>query len=460
MHGAFDDIALKQAVGEARRSMGAFVVGDIEPAADIEDREPLVGDIERPHRFRLDFGLRANPYDVIGHSPVLKPFLFSAVYIVMAQPRDASREQGRKAMQVLVIGAGVIGLAVARTAARAGHDVTVAEATGGIGNGISSRNSEVIHGGLYYPTGSLRATHCVRGRRMLYEFCATHGIAQRKCGKLIVATNDAELVKVETIRAQGQRNGVEGLDMIGGNAARAMEPELSCIGALWSPETGIIDSHGYMRALVGELEDKGGMIAFETPVERIGYQAAQWLVHFGGREPGVIAFDAVVNAAGLGAQALARRIENYPADKVPRLVLARGNYFGYAGRPVFSRLIYPTPVDGGLGVHVTLDLAGRMRFGPDVEWLTEENYAVDPRRADSFYARIRTYWPGLPEGSLVPDYAGIRPKLTGPGEPAADFMIAAPADHGLPRLVNLFGIESPGLTSSLSLAQAVVAALS
>jgi len=362
-------------------------------------------------------------------------------------------------MQVLVVGAGVIGLAVARTAARTGHDVTVAEITGGIANGVSSRNSEVIHGGLYYPTNSLRARQCVRGRRMLYEFCASHGVGHRKCGKLVVATNDAELARVETIMAQAVANDVEGVEMIGGNAARAMEPELSCIGALLSAETGIIDSHGYMLSLRGELEDHGGMIAFETPVERLTCKGAQWHVQFGGRDAGVMPFDAVVNAAGLGAQPLARRIDGYPADKVPRLVLAKGNYFGFAGKPVFSRLIYPTPVDGGLGVHVTLDLAGRMRFGPDVEWIKDESYTVDPRRADSFYERIRAYWPGLPDGSLVPDYCGIRPKLTGPGEPAADFMIAGPEAHGMPRLVNLFGIESPGLTSSLAIAEDVVAYL-
>ncbi len=359
-------------------------------------------------------------------------------------------------MQVLVIGAGVVGLAVARAAALAGHDVTVAEATGGVGNGSSSRNSEVIHAGLYYPTDTLRAVHCVRGRRMLYEFCASHGVAHRKCGKLVVATNEAELAKVETISAQAKINGVENTEMIGGNAARAMEPELFCIGALWSPETGIIDSHGYMLALWGELSDLGGMIAFGTPVEGLSYKAPRWQVRFGGCDAGTVEFDAVLNAAGLGAQPLARRIEGYPAGKVPRLVLGKGNYFGFAGRPVFSRLIYPTPIDGGLGVHVTLDLAGRMRFGPDVEWIDGENYNVDPRRADAFYERIRTYWPALPPGSLLPDYSGIRPKLTGPGEPAADFMIAAEDSHGLPQLVNLYGIESPGLTSSLSLAEEVV----
>ena len=358
-------------------------------------------------------------------------------------------------MQILIIGAGVVGLAIARAAARRGHDVIVAEATGGIGNGVSSRNSEVIHAGIYYPTGSLRAHNSTRGRRMLYEFCASHGVAHRKCGKLIVATDAAEQAKVETLLAQGLKNGVEGLELIGGNAARALEPELFCVGALWSPQSGIVDSHGYMLALWGELEDRGGRIAFETPVERISFAASHWQVRFGGRDAGTAAFDAVVNSAGLGAQKLARRIEGYPADQIPPLVLAKGNYFGFAGKPVFSRLIYPTPVDGGLGVHVTLDLAGRMRFGPDVEWVDHESYTVDPQRAEAFYDRIRSYWPDVPAGSLVPDYCGIRPKLSGPGEKQADFMIAGEPAHGLPRLVCLFGIESPGLTASLSLAEDV-----
>src|SRR5271167_2121059 len=359
-------------------------------------------------------------------------------------------------MQVLVIGAGVVGLAVARAAARRGHDVIVAEATGGIGNGVSSRNSEVIHGGLYYPTGSMRARHSTRGRRVLYEFCASHGVGHKKCGKLIVATNAAELAKVEAILAQGLKKGVEGLELIGGNAARALESELFCTGALHSPESGIVDSHGYMLALWGELEDRGGSIAFETPVERLFFSAPHWQVQFGGRDAGEVAFDAVVNSAGLGAQALARRIEGYPAGMVPPLVLAKGNYFGFAGHPVFSRQISPTPVDGGLGVHVAVDLAGRMRFGPDVEWIDHESYTVDPSRAETFYQRIRAYWPGLPDGSLVPDYCGIRPKLSGPGEKPVDFVIAGEADHGLSRLVSLFGIESPGLTASLSLAEEVV----
>ena len=359
-------------------------------------------------------------------------------------------------MEVLVIGGGVVGLAVGRAAARAGHDVVVAEAENAIGTGISSRNSEVIHAGMYYPTGTLRARHCVAGRRMLYRFLEEHGVPHKKCGKLVVATNEAELAKIESIEKQGQINGVEGLEMIGGNAARAMEPELFCIGALLSPETGIIDGHRYMLALRGDIEDRGGAIALSTPVVGAARKNGRWAVRFGGREPGTFEFDAVVNCAGLRAQAVARTMDDYPAARVPRLVLGKGNYFACAGKPAFTRLIYPTPIEGGLGVHVTLDLAGRMRFGPDVEWVEEENYAVNPARAQVFYDRIKTYWPALPEGALLPDYSGIRPKITGKGEGQADFLIDAPAQHGLPGLVQMFGIESPGLTSSLSLAEEVV----
>jgi L-2-hydroxyglutarate oxidase LhgO len=362
-------------------------------------------------------------------------------------------------MQVLVVGAGVVGLAVARAAALAGHEVVVAEATRGIGNGVSSRNSEVIHAGMYYPTGSLRAEHCPRGRRMLYDYCASHGVPHRKCGKLIVATSDAEIPRIEAILKQGITNGVEGFTLIEAAAAKKMEPALACIAALHSPETGIVDSHAFMLALRGDMEDRGGMIAFDTPIERLASAAGGWQVAFGGAAPQTLHFDAVVNCAGLGAQKLARATEGYPAARVPKLVFAKGSYFGFAGRPVFSRLIYPVPIVGGLGVHVTLDLAGRMRFGPDVEWIEEENYDVDPARAQSFYAAIRTYWPALPDNALVPDYSGIRPKLTGPDEPAADFLIEGPAQHGLPRLVHMFGIESPGLTASLSLAELVVAEL-
>jgi L-2-hydroxyglutarate oxidase LhgO len=360
-------------------------------------------------------------------------------------------------MQVLVVGAGVIGLAVARAAALAGHEVVVAEQAWGIGTGISSRNSEVIHAGIYYPTDSLRARHCIRGRRMLYEFCASHGVPHRKCGKLIVATNDAELAKVHLIHAQGEKNGVEGLELIGGNAARMIEPEVFCLAAVNSAESGIIDGHAFMLALQGDLEDAGGTIAFATKIDRIVPSAAGWEAHFGGAEPGVLTVDAVVNSAGLGAQALARVTEGYPAERVPPLVFAKGNYFGCLGKPAFSRLIYPTPVDGGLGIHVTLDLAGRMRFGPDVEWVEREDYDVDPGRALAFYQRIRSYWPGLPDGALYPDYSGIRPKLSGPAEPAIDFVIDGPAAHGCAGLVQLFGIESPGLTSALSIAEDVIA---
>jgi L-2-hydroxyglutarate oxidase LhgO len=294
---------------------------------------------------------------------------------------------------------------------------------------------------------------------MLYDYCASHGVACRKLGKLIVAADDTEVTKIGQIAKQGAVNGVERLAIIDGEAARALEPNVVCAAALYSPETGILDSHGYMLALRGDLEDRGGMIAFGTPVLGAVRRNGQWLVRFGGTEPDEAAFDAVVNAAGLGAQSMARAMPDYPQARVPRLVLAKGNYFSYSGRPAFTRLVYPTPMPGGLGVHVTLDMAGRMRFGPDVEWIDREDYDVDPARASVFYARIRTYWPGLPDNSLVPDYAGIRPKLSGRGEPQRDFMIDTPADHGLPGLVQMFGIESPGLTSSLSLGEAVADAL-
>ena len=362
-------------------------------------------------------------------------------------------------MQILIVGAGVIGLAIARAAALRGHDVIVAEKEAQIGTGISSRNSEVIHAGIYYPTGSLRARHCVRGRRMLYDYCASHGIPHKKYGKLIVATKDAEIAKVEALLKQAIANGVEGMRMIGAAEAKAMEPALACVAAVHSPETGIIDSHHLMLALQGDIEDRGGSIAFCTPVIAVTRCTGGWEVRYGGTEPGALTVDAVVNAAGLGAQALARATEPYPPARVPKQALAKGNYFQCAGRPVFSRLIYPAPVEGGLGTHVTLDLAGRMRFGPDVEWIETENYDVDPRRAVSFYASIRRYFPALPDGALMPDYCGIRPKITGPGEPAADFLIDGPAEHGLPGLVHLFGIESPGLTSSLSISEDVLEGL-
>jgi L-2-hydroxyglutarate oxidase LhgO len=291
---------------------------------------------------------------------------------------------------------------------------------------------------------------------MLYDYCASHGVPHRKCGKLVVATNDHEVARIEGVLKQAKLNEVEGVDLIDGAAAKRLEPELACLVAMRSPETGIIDSHAFMHALRGDLEDHGGVIAFNTPIERLVATGGGWNVHFGGSEPGEIHVDAVVNSAGLGAQRLGRATEGYPQERVPPLVLAKGNYFGFARRPVFSRLVYPVPIAGGLGVHVTLDMAGRMRFGPDVQWITNENYDVDATRAEAFYERIRDYFPRLPDNALVPDYAGIRPKITGEGEPQADFMIDAPADHGVHGLVHLFGIESPGLTSALSLGEAVV----
>jgi L-2-hydroxyglutarate oxidase LhgO len=362
-------------------------------------------------------------------------------------------------MQVLVVGAGIVGLAIARQAALAGHEVIVAEAEPHIGTGTSSRNSEVIHAGIYYPTGSLRERHCARSRRMLYGFCNSHGVPHKKLGKLVVAARDADIATLEKLFAQAARNGVEGLAMLDGAEAIRMEPALACVAAFHSPETGIIDSHRSMLALQGDMEDAGGVLALHTPVERLKLMPAGWEVRFGGPQPGSLQVDAVVNSAGHGAQKLACATEGYPAGRVPRLVLAKGNYFCYTGRPAFSRLVYPAPVPGGLGIHVTLDLAGRMRFGPDVEWVDCYDFDVDPHRAAMFYPAIRRYWPGLPDDTLTPDYAGIRPKLTGQGEPAADFVVDTPSAHGLPRLVHLFGIESPGLTASLSIAQEVVAKL-
>lgn len=362
---------------------------------------------------------------------------------------------------VVVIGAGAVGLACAAAFARRGDDVFVLEAAKGIGTGVSSRNSEVIHGGMYYPTGSLRQRFCVEGRRKLYQYMAARGVTNRKFGKLIVATSDAETKKIEMIYATGLANGVENMALLDGKDARLLEPALNCTAAILSPETGILDSHGYMLALQGEIEDHGGAVAFQTPVVRIEPLGGGYRISTGGGEAGAITCRRVVNSAGLNAQGVAKGIVGLDPAFVPEQTLAKGNYYSCQGRPAFKRLIYPAPVEGGLGVHVTLDLAGRMRFGPDVEWLrgvgpNDVDYAVDPKRAESFYAAIRTYWPGLKDGQLAPDYSGCRPKLSGPGEPAQDFRIDGPEIHGLSGLVNLFGIESPGLTSSPAIADEVV----
>ena len=369
------------------------------------------------------------------------------------------------ACDCVVVGAGVVGLASAAAVARSGGEVIVLEAGPMIGSGTSSRNSEVIHAGIYYPEGSLKHRLCVAGRRQLYAYLKQRGVAHRKCGKLIVATDAREAEKLEAIYAQAQRNGVEGMDRAGQRALAGMEPELHAVEALISPETGIVDSHGLMLALQGEIEDAGGAIAFNSPL-LAGKVLADGRIELevGGEHPSRITCVRLINAAGLHAHEVAAKLEGGPAAPAP-LTLAKGSYFSYAGRPAFSRLIYPVPVDGGLGVHVTLDLAGRMRFGPDVEWLETRDpdvvdYAVDVARAEVFYAAIRRYWPGLPDGALQADYAGCRPKLSGAGQAAADFTIQGPDEHGVAGLVHLFGIESPGLTSALAIADVVAGQLS
>lgn len=359
----------------------------------------------------------------------------------------------------VVVGAGVVGLAVARALARAGREVIVLEAADAIGTGTSSRNSEVIHAGIYYPTGLVKQRLCVTGKEMLYRFCAEYHVPHRRCGKLLVATTEAEIPKLEAIRRQAEANGVTDLVALTGAEARAMEPALACVAAMLSPSTGIIDSHALMLALQGDAEAHGAMLAFETPVTSGRVTGEGIIIEAGGAAPMTLCAKSVVNSAGLGAQALARAIAGMPEEKVPPLHLAKGNYFTLATRAPFSHLIYPMPSGGGLGVHLTLDLAGGGRFGPDVEWVDALDYEVDPRRGDSFYAAIRTYWPDLADGALQPGYSGIRPKIERPGGSTTDFLIQSEADHGVAGLVNLFGIESPGLTSSLAIAEVVAARL-
>ena len=359
-------------------------------------------------------------------------------------------------VDAVVIGAGVVGLAVARELALAGREVIILESENAIGTATSSRNSEVIHAGIYYPQGSLKARTCVEGRALLYEYCAERGIPHERCGKLIVATDDAQLGELEAIRGKAHANGVMDVDWITLDQARAMEPAVSCVGALHSPSTGVVDSHAYMLALLGEAESRGAMLAFLSRLERARVAGNGTIeLEVGGAEPMSLSASVVVNAAGLTAPSLARRIEGYPADKAPPEYYAKGNYYSLVGRSPFKRLVYPVPEPGGLGVHVTIDLGGQARFGPDVEWIDRIGYDVDPRRADRFYAAIRRYWPGLPDGALAPGYAGIRPKIAGPKDPAPDFVVQGPAEHGVAGLVNLFGIESPGLTASLALAREV-----
>jgi L-2-hydroxyglutarate oxidase LhgO len=355
----------------------------------------------------------------------------------------------------VVIGAGVIGLAIARRLARAGREVIVLEQAEGIGTVTSSRNSEVIHAGIYYPSGSLMARMCVGGKRALYQYCAEHGIPHRNCGKLIVATTPKETEKLASIRAHAEANGVLDLETLDAAAARALEPALNCEAALLSPSTGIIDSHAYMLALRGDAEDAGAACAFHTPLLHAKASSDGFELDAGGDAPMSLACRLLVNAAGLGASAVARSIDGMPIELIPPAYLAKGNYFSCSARAPFSHLIYPVPEPGGLGVHLTLDMAGQARFGPDVEWVDTIDYAVDPARAERFYPAIRRYWPTLPDGALSPGYSGIRPKIVPPAVASQDFLIQGPRDHGVEGLINLFGIESPGLTSSLAIADHV-----
>jgi len=357
-----------------------------------------------------------------------------------------------ESVECLVVGAGVVGLAVARALARAGREVIVIESESTIGAGVSSRNSEVIHAGIYYPTGLDKTRLCVEGKAMLYAFCQEFNVPHKRCGKLLVAVNAEEVDKLAALKAQAEANGVTDLTWLSGKEARALEPALVADRALLSPSTGIIDSHAFMAALEGDAEAHGAMVAFETPVISGSVAERGLVIETGGPAPMRLAAAHVVNAAGLGAQALARSIVGMPPDKSPPLHLAKGNYFSLVGRSPFSRLIYPMPTPGGLGVHLTLDLGGQAKFGPDVEWIDAINYDVDPGRAASFYAAIRTYWPDLKDGALQPGYAGIRPKIARPGGSTTDFLIQTEKDHGVPGLTNLFGIESPGLTASLAIA--------
>jgi L-2-hydroxyglutarate oxidase LhgO len=360
----------------------------------------------------------------------------------------------------VVIGAGVVGLAVARALALAGREVLVIEAEAGIGTQISSRNSEVIHAGLYYPEGSAKARLCVAGKHALYAYAAERGVAHSNCGKLVVATSDSQRPKLDAILARGCHAGVHDLELISGAEAMAMEPEVRAVAAIWSPSTGIIDSHALMLALQGDLENAGGMVAFLTPVVSLSREHGLFVIGAGGAEPSEITADVVINCAGHGAPTVARLMEAFPRQMLPVQAFAKGNYFALTGRQPFSRLIYPTPEAAGLGVHATVDLAGRVRFGPDVEWVaSDQDLQVDPARAASFYAAIRSYWPALEDDALVPDYAGIRPKIHREGEPMPDFRIEGPVDHGVPGFVTLFGIESPGLTSALAIGDEVAGKL-
>ncbi|MDQ0591471.1 NAD(P)/FAD-dependent oxidoreductase [Variovorax paradoxus] len=353
-----------------------------------------------------------------------------------------------------VIGGGVVGLAVARALALAGREVVVLEAEGAIGTGTSSRNSEVIHAGIYYPQGSLKARLCVEGKAALYAYAAERGVPHQRCGKLIVATSAEQVAQLEVIRAKAAANGVDDLVLLTAQQAMAMEPQLHCVAALHSPSTGIVDSHALMLSLLGDLENAGGMLALKSPIARA--ECGQGAIVLVAQDGTALRCNTVVNATGLLAPDLARRFEGLPEAAVPTAYFAKGSYFTLSGRAPFTRLVYPVPEPGGLGVHLTIDLGGQAKFGPDVQWVeSADDLVVDPARGNGFYAEVRKYWPALPDGALIPGYAGMRPKISGPDEPARDFMIDGPQSHGVRGLVNLFGIESPGLTSSLAIGRHV-----
>jgi len=368
-------------------------------------------------------------------------------------------------VEALVIGAGVVGLAVGRALAQAGIETIVVESGSGIGQGVSSRNSEVIHAGLYYAPGSKKARLCVRGKELLYRFCAEHGVAHSRCGKLVVATAADQHPALTTLQRRAEANGVE-VQRWTARQAMDLEPALACTEALWSPSTGIMDSHGLMLALQGDMEHAGGMLALQSQVLGAGFAAGKPAVVQVRSPDGdfELAATHVVNAAGLHACSLAQHFEGLDPRHVPAGHFAKGSYFTLPGRAPFSHLVYPAPVDAWLGVHVTIDMGGQVKFGPDLEWLAVDaaqdiDYSVDARRAAAFEAAIRRFWPGLPLGALAPAYSGVRPKIHGANEPAPDFRIDGPAVHGVPGLVNLFGIESPGLTSSMAIAEDVTAML-
>lgn len=361
----------------------------------------------------------------------------------------------------VVIGAGVIGLAVGRALAAAGRSVLVLERHGQAGSETSSRNSGVIHSGIYYPTGTLKARLCVSGREMLYAYCRTRGVAHRQVGKLIVA-QPSQLARLEALQATASRNGVMDLQLLDAEGVQEREPEVRAAAGLWCPSTGIIDVHEFIQALHADVEHAGGLVSPRTEFLEAKSTAGGWWVELSSDgETMQIDCKLLVNSAGLDAVAVLKRIGDYPAQRIPTAYFAKGSYFEFSGRSPFRHLIYPMPGEAGLGVHGTLDMAGRLRFGPNVEWLNQSggafDYTVREAHGDSFRDAIREYWPGIPDGSLRASYSGVRPKLVGPGEPAADFRIEGPVDHGMAGLVNLLGMESPGLTASLAVGEFVAA---